>query len=128
MKRGVKAATSLVTREIAFCDDEKVHVAVRPSLPQCVRPKQYDIFARAVLPNDQMNDSRVRLRESPDLQAAVLTLLSKGDKADVLDRSAEKQKIENMDSYWCEVRSPSGIVGWVYGAYINIAEESQPNR
>jgi len=69
-----------------------------------------------------LNDSQVRVRENPSLQAGVLGTLSKADKVEVLDRSKIKTKIDKMNDYWYKVRAANGLEGWMYGAYIDLSE------
>lgn len=67
------------------------------------------------------NDSRVRIREWPLLDAKHLGYLTKGDKLEILDRSGIKVKIGDMEDYWYKLRRPSdGMEGWSYGAFIDL--------
>ncbi len=67
------------------------------------------------------NDSRVRIREWPLLDAKNLGYLTKGDKLEILDRSGIKVKIGNMEDYWYKIRRTSdGIEGWSYGEFIDL--------
>ncbi len=67
------------------------------------------------------NDSHVRIREWPFLDAKNLGCLTKGDKLEILDRSGIKVKIGDMEDYWYKLRRVSdGIEGWSYGAFIDL--------
>ncbi len=69
------------------------------------------------------NDSRVRIREWPLLDANHLGYLTTGDKLEILDRSGIKVKIGDMEDYWYKIRRPSdGVEGWSYGAFIDLDE------
>jgi len=70
------------------------------------------------------NDSRVRIREWPLLDAKHLDYLTKGDKLEILDRSGIKVKIGDMEDYWYKLRRVSdGMEGWSYGAFIDLDVE-----
>jgi hypothetical protein len=71
-----------------------------------------------------LNDSRVRLRSSPNLQASTLQFLSKGENVSVIARSAAKQQIGDLNDYWYQVRTPEGGEGWTYGAFIDFPANS----
>lgn len=70
-----------------------------------------------------LNDSCVRLRENPNLEAKHLGFLNKGDKVKVLDRSGIKVQIREMNDYWYKVKTEDGTVGWAYGHFINPEEK-----
>jgi hypothetical protein len=68
-------------------------------------------------------DTRVRVRTEPNLQAATVGYLDKGDKVAVLEISAEKMKIEGVEAYWYHVsRLSDGLEGWSYGQYLKLQE------
>jgi hypothetical protein len=68
-----------------------------------------------------VNDSRVRLRAAPNLQAATLSYLSKGDKVDVMNMSTTTQRIGTADDFWYQVRTSDGKEGWTYGAFLTLS-------
>ncbi len=69
------------------------------------------------------NDSRVRIREYPLLDAQHLAYLSAGDELEILDRSGVKVVIDDMEEYWYKIRRLSdGQEGWSYGAFIDVDE------
>jgi len=70
------------------------------------------------------NDSRVRIREWPLLDAKHLGYLTTGDQLEILDRSGIKVKIGDMEDYWYKLmRVSDGMEGWSYGAFIDLDEE-----
>jgi len=70
------------------------------------------------------NDSRVRIREWPLLDAKHLDYLSVEDKLKILDLSGIKVKIGDMENYWYKIHRPSdGVEGWSYGAFIDLDGE-----
>jgi hypothetical protein len=71
-----------------------------------------------------LNDTEVRVRENANLEAPVLGKLSTGDKVDVMDRSGDKMKVGRMEDWWYKVRTAAGLEGWVYGAYLDLANPS----
>jgi hypothetical protein len=68
-------------------------------------------------------DARVRVRSSGKLDAGTLGYLEKGDRVEVLEKSAEKVKVDAMDDYWYKVRRLSdGLAGWSYGAFLKLEQ------
>lgn len=68
----------------------------------------------------RLNDSRVRLREAPHLEAKTLGYLEKGQLVQVLERSGARVRLQGMEAYWYRVQTPEGAVGWAYGQYIDL--------
>jgi len=75
------------------------------------------------------NDTRVRMREYPLLEAEHLAFLNNGDELEILDRSGIEVEIGDMKDYWYKVRRISdGLEGWSYGAFIDVDESPEPDR
>ena len=71
-----------------------------------------------------LNDSRVRVRENPNLEAQHLGYLNTGDEVEVFDRSGIKVQIGDMNDWWYKIRRKSdGLEGWAYGPFLDLAEE-----
>jgi Bacterial SH3 domain len=71
------------------------------------------------------NDSRVRIRKWPLLDAKHLGYLTTGDKLEILDRSGIKVKIGEMEGYWYKLRRISDrMEGWSFGTFIDLDEVS----
>ena len=68
----------------------------------------------------RLNDSRVRLREAPHLEAKTLGYLEKGQLVQVLERSGARVRLQGMEAYWYRVQTAEGAVGWAYGQYIDL--------
>jgi hypothetical protein len=63
--------------------------------------------------------SRVRVRRAANLQGETVGSLEKGDRVQVLDKSADMMKVGDMTDYWYRVRRVSdGLSGWTYGYYL----------
>ncbi|MBN2661233.1 MAG: SH3 domain-containing protein, partial [Tannerellaceae bacterium] len=69
-----------------------------------------------------LNDSRVRFRTEPNLTSETLGFLNKGDRVLVLEQSADKMQIGDMNDYWYRIRTPEGTEGWTYGYFIDVRE------
>ncbi len=65
------------------------------------------------------NDTRVRVRSAPTLQADILGHLDRGQEVRILDRTAEKMKIQEMDDYWYRIDTGE-LKGWSYGHFIDV--------
>ncbi len=72
-----------------------------------------------------LNDSVVRVRENPNLEAKVVTTLNKGEQLLVVDRSGLTMAIGANNTYWYKVKTSAGTEGWVYGAYINLSKDTK---
>lgn len=70
-----------------------------------------------------LNDSHVRVRQSPNLQAQVLETLRKGYNVEVLERSGARMKIGQTEDYWYKIRTAAGVEGWAYGAYLDLSSD-----
>jgi len=88
--------------------------------------RQNEVLDDEPLQYGVINDTRVRLRTKPNLECDVFGFLNTGDEVAILDKTTEKQKIDNMEDYWYKVRFksfPDGFPdGWVYGAFIDIED------
>ena len=72
----------------------------------------------------KLNDSRVRLRDEPNLNSNTLGYLDINNEVKILNKSKEKELIENMYSYWYQIKTTSGDEGWMYGYFLDINENS----
>ena len=81
---------------------------------------KYFVVLLSVTYNAVLNDSRVRLRSSPDLSGKTLALLSKSDALKIIDRSEEKYTIDGESWYWYKVETDDYPDGWIYGKYVDI--------
>ncbi len=72
-----------------------------------------------------INDTNVRLRTEPNLESETITLLNSGEELIVLDQSAEKQKIGDMEDYWYKVRASDFGEAWIYGHFLDITDDSE---
>jgi hypothetical protein len=44
------------------------------------------------------------------------------DKVEILETGQEKQNIGGMESVWYRIRTAANVEGWIFGAYIDVAE------
>jgi hypothetical protein len=63
----------------------------------------------------------LRVRDEPRSQAAVLAHIRRGAVLEVLSRTERKEELEESSSYWYQV-SYEGLRGWVFGAFLEIAD------
>ena len=67
-----------------------------------------------------LNDSRVRVRAHPTLDAEILGHLDRGDRVEVLERSGLEESIGAMSDFWYRIRTEDGLTGWSYGHFIDL--------
>jgi hypothetical protein len=67
-----------------------------------------------------LNDSRVRVRAYPTLDAEILGHLDRGDRVEVLERSGLEEAIGEMSDFWYRIRTEDGLAGWSYGHFIDL--------
>lgn len=70
----------------------------------------------------RLNESRVRLRERPHLEAKTLGYLEKGQVVEVLERSGAPVRLQGMEAYWYRLRTAEGTEGWSYGQFIDLVD------
>jgi hypothetical protein len=67
-----------------------------------------------------LNDSRVRVRAYPTLEAQIVGHLDRGDRVEVLERSGQRVSIGSMNDFWYLVQREDGLSGWSYGYFIDL--------
>lgn len=67
-----------------------------------------------------VNDGGVRLRLHPGTIEHILGQVDKGTVLKILEETAEKQTIGGQTAPWYKVKLPNGIVGWIFGAFVEI--------
>jgi len=73
-------------------------------------------------PKATVNDDNVRIRKEPTLHGTQIGMLQKGESVKILEKSKDKMKIGSMDDYWYYILTDSGVVGWSYGTFLDIAK------
>ncbi|MBR7063730.1 MAG: SH3 domain-containing protein, partial [Treponema sp.] len=72
----------------------------------------------------KINDTNVRLRETPSLDGKIICLLKTGTNVRLNARTKEEQAIGNMKSLWYNISVQDNygndVSGWMYGAYLDI--------
>lgn len=76
----------------------------------------------AIIRDGVLNDSNVRIRSEPNTSAKVLGALMKGDIVKVHDVTNDKMVIGDTEAYWYRIKTPGGVEGWVYGAYVDLTD------
>jgi hypothetical protein len=62
----------------------------------------------------------VNLRSRPSLDAKVVSKCKKSEPVIYMMKSKQKTQIGKLNEYWYKIRTQEGIVGWIYGHYLNI--------
>ena len=74
-----------------------------------------------------LNDDNVRMRTEPSLVGIKLGLLSYDESVEILDISAEKMKIADMNSYWYTISLYDNTVGWTDGHFVDVSKNDLLN-
>jgi hypothetical protein len=136
------SSTIKITVVILFfkdkCPMKKTMAAVLFLLTFCAVHAQ-DI---TVIPNGVLNtgDSAhvtgdyVRVRSGPTLEYRILGKVNSGTSVSILERSAEAEKIGDMDNYWYRIKiKETGLEGWMYGSFLQrdtpfVTQDTQPEK
>jgi hypothetical protein len=62
--------------------------------------------------------SRVNVRASMSLKAQVIYQAKEGEYVKVLQWTDRRLKVGKLDDYWVKIKTKSGTVGYLYGAYL----------
>jgi hypothetical protein len=89
----------------------------------CMKWLAAHTFGLAVLQIESgtINDGNVNFRQDPGMDAKVSTMLQRGTKVTVLNRSTFTGGPPGLAAdYWYKVRTADGAVGWVFGRYLTL--------
>lgn len=67
-----------------------------------------------------LNESQVRLRLHPGTSETILGAVDKGTQVTIFEETEKKETIGGKTAPWYKVKIPSGLVGWVFGAFVDI--------
>ena len=67
-----------------------------------------------------INDSRVRIRNTPDLNGEQVGILDKNQEIYILEKTEDEMTIGNMQSVWYKIKTLDGLTGWTYGSFIDL--------
>lgn len=70
--------------------------------------------------NGVVNDNSVRVRLHPGTQEIILNKIDKGEKVEILYETLIKYTVGNLKAPWLKIKTENGLVGWVYGTFIDI--------
>ncbi len=65
-----------------------------------------------------VNASNLQIRSNPSIKAKVLGKLQKEDIVTELEKQEDIVKISGRTSNWVKIKTNSGLIGWVFGAYL----------
>jgi hypothetical protein len=80
-------------------------------------------FSQEIILN--INDSNVRLRESPSLLGKIVLLMNINDPVTLIDVTDKYETIENVKSYWVHVKTKYNIIGYCFGKYVDISGKTE---
>jgi hypothetical protein len=116
-QRGTSPKPPDIVVQIVF--DDVIKVFSGPNNDQVKLLYRILNFLKKPVQRAVINADGVRFRVKPNLESDIWLVLNEDYGVDVLGRSAEKQKIGNLEAYWYEVRYDGIFDGWVFGAYLD---------
>lgn len=72
--------------------------------------------------------ANLTVRSDPFVLSTKYDFLAKGEQVDILNVSRKKDRLGKHNSYWYKIRTSQGIIGWVYGAYLNIVDAGDSKK
>ena len=71
-----------------------------------------------------VNNDSVRIRLHPGTYEYILDKANKGTPVKVLEESSFKETISGVTAPWYKVKLGNGLVGWIFGAFVDIKKNS----
>jgi len=65
----------------------------------------------------------LRIRSDKTTDGRVIGYSSKDDRINILERSENKEIIEEIKDYWYKIKSANRDVGWVFGGFLIVEEK-----
>jgi hypothetical protein len=72
--------------------------------------------------NATVINSRLRVRSLPSLEGPMLGMLEIGEAVTILEKSDQELNIGELTDFWYRIDNGNGLVGWAYGAFLNIED------
>lgn len=72
--------------------------------------------------------SSLRIRSKPNINAKILGIVLWGHRIEILDETDKKDTINGITSSWYRVKTSKNIIGFMFGGYIEKADEKIPYR
>jgi hypothetical protein len=116
-QRGVSPKPPDIVVQIVF--DDVIKIFSGPNNDQVKLLYRISNSLKEPVQRAAINADGVRFRVKPNLESDIWLLFNEGYGVEVLGRSAEKEKIGNIEAYWYEVRYDRIFDGWVFGAYLD---------
>jgi hypothetical protein len=73
-------------------------------------------------PQATVINSRLRVRSLPSLEGEMLGMLEIGEAVTILEKSEQELNIGELTDFWYRIDNGNGLVGWAYGAFLNIED------
>ena len=67
-----------------------------------------------------LNDDKVRVRLHPGTGEIILGQVDKGVAIIILEQTPDSETIDGTAAPWYKVKLPNGLVGWVFGRYVDV--------
>ncbi len=99
-----KKITTLSTEELNFRPTEKFTHGIKKIRVGVIKPRT------------------LNLRQSPTLNAGVVASMQQGTEVEIVQKTNNKQKINNMNDYWYLLKINGDTTGWAYGHFIDIVK------
>lgn len=85
----------------------------------CSRETQVLLQGRKFPKNGYITMDRMSMRVSPFILSSKVSILNKGIRVKLMERTAEKERIGSVSNYWYRIQLNNGINGWVFGSGIS---------
>lgn len=95
------------------------------ALPHCYPSEEGTDESDAIPETAIVQYEGLKVRNGPNTMSAEVGKLSDGQQVKLLTRSPEKVKIATMEAHWYRIKTDQGLIGWVYGAYLDIESSAR---
>ncbi len=85
----------------------------------CEDEKEVDGSAQTVPEYVTVKSEELKVRNGPNPMTSEVGNVFYNMKLKVLKRSPEKVPMGNLSAHWYQIRTEDGLIGWVYGAYLD---------
>ena len=67
----------------------------------------------------------LRIRREPTKNAEIVSYLRRGAVVEVVSRTDGMDEVEGESAFWYRVFTDEGVLGWVFGAYLQVVDSKE---